>query len=134
MTTTDEYVFLFESQIIAARGKPVFLREISSFYENVLQLLLPDCIVDEAILPKDVILKMEYLKDRDLFDPPKTALFDNEALIYDRLQPLQGSVIPGYLGLTSIAGRRAHLLSDIGGMLMAKEELLPIESSEKKKL
>ncbi|KAK1728121.1 hypothetical protein CaCOL14_000580 [Colletotrichum acutatum] len=121
---TTEYIFLFQSQIIAARGRPVFLREAPSFYENVLQLQLPDCIVDKETLPQNVILKIEYPKDRDLFDPPKTTLFENETLIYDRLQPLQGSVIPRYLGLASIAGRRAHLLSDIGGMSMAEKELL----------
>ncbi|KAK1514122.1 uncharacterized protein CCOS01_14062 [Colletotrichum costaricense] len=121
---TTEYIFLFQSKIIAARGSPAFLREVPSLYENVLELQLPDCIVNEAFLPKNVILKIEYPKDRDLFDPPKTALFENEALIYDRLQPLQGSVIPRYLGLAGIAGRRAHLLSDIGGMSMIKKELL----------
>ncbi|KAI3558186.1 hypothetical protein CABS03_02652 [Colletotrichum abscissum] len=121
---TTEYIFLFQSKIIAARGSPAFLREVPSLYENVLELQLPDCIVNETSLPRNVILKIEYPKDRDLFDPPKTALFDNEALIYDRLQPLQGSVIPRYLGLASIAGRRAHLLSDIGGMSMIKKELL----------
>ncbi|KAK0379012.1 hypothetical protein CLIM01_03647 [Colletotrichum limetticola] len=125
---TTEYIFLFQSKIIAASGRPVFLREVPSLYENVLELQLPDCIVDMATLPKNVILKIEYPKDRDLFDPPKTTLFDSEALIYDRLRPLQGSVIPRYLGLASIAGRRAgrraHLLSDIGGMSMIKKELL----------
>ncbi|KAK1459038.1 hypothetical protein CMEL01_02037 [Colletotrichum melonis] len=121
---TTEYIFLFQSKIIAARGRPVFLREVPSLYENVLELQLPDCIVDMATLPRKMILKIEYPKDRELFDPPKPTLFDNEALIYDRLRPLQGSVIPRYLGLASIAGRRAHLLSDIGGMSMIKKELL----------
>ncbi|OHF00194.1 hypothetical protein CORC01_04602, partial [Colletotrichum orchidophilum] len=50
-------------------------------------------------------------------------LFDNEALIYDRLRILRRNIIPRYLGLTSIAGTRPHLLSDLGGMAMIKEEM-----------
>ncbi|KAK0368170.1 hypothetical protein CLIM01_14473 [Colletotrichum limetticola] len=53
----------------------------------------------------------------------QSGLFDNEASIYHQLQPLQGIIIPKYLGLASIEGKRAHLLSDIGGMAMIKEEM-----------
>ncbi|KAK1639474.1 hypothetical protein BDP81DRAFT_391575 [Colletotrichum phormii] len=84
---SNEYVFSFQSDIIA--------------------LQLPDHV--EETLPKNVVLKIEYPKRRHLFDPVKTGLFNNEALIYNRLRPLQGSIIPRYLGFASITGRRAHL-------------------------
>ncbi|KAJ0162993.1 hypothetical protein CTA2_3676, partial [Colletotrichum tanaceti] len=65
---------------------------------------------DSVNLPQQIVLKKERLDNHDLFD--------NELRVYHQLQSLQGTIIPKYLGLATIDGVRALVLSDIGGISM----------------
>ncbi|KAK1688577.1 hypothetical protein BDP55DRAFT_713393 [Colletotrichum godetiae] len=57
---SNEYIFSVQSDIIAVRGRPIYLGGSKhTFYETVLQLQLPDHVVDKN-LPKNVVLKIEY--------------------------------------------------------------------------
>ncbi|KAE9566300.1 hypothetical protein CGMCC3_g17518 [Colletotrichum fructicola] len=106
-----EYIFEFQSTIIVAHGAPVFIPPDLIFH-HVLRLELGEN--DCPNLPRKVVLKKE--------GPERKDLFDREISIYDQLRPLQGNAIPQYLGLASIEGVRALLLSDIGGVAMSQME------------
>ncbi|KAH9225576.1 hypothetical protein K456DRAFT_1731795 [Colletotrichum gloeosporioides 23] len=120
---STEYVVEFQSTSYVAHGKPVFIPPDLSF-DRVIQLELNE--EDSIILPNRFILKIE--------DPDNKDLFDNEVAVYDRLRSLQGDIIPEFLGVASIAGKRALLLSDIGGMAMMRAEMPRFDNAKLKEL
>lgn len=62
-------------------------------------------------MPTDLIIKQQK--------PDWEAEFDNEIRMYQRLAPLQGSVVPVLYGTVAFEGVRALLLSDLGGRQIA---------------
>ncbi|KAK3905070.1 hypothetical protein C8A05DRAFT_31116 [Staphylotrichum tortipilum] len=70
-------------------------------HSNVLRLHIHRALWDDTIILK----KLKPKWDDE---------FDNEKLMYARLRPLQGSVIPVFFGEASLDGCRALILSDVG--------------------
>lgn len=68
----------------------------------------------EWSLPQQFILKQQ----KDNWEEE----FEAEKSMYYRLRPIQGQVIPEYYGEVTCEGRRALLLSDIGGVNLATAE------------
>ena len=69
-------------------------------------------------LPHNVVVKVTK--------PDWEDEFDNEVMMYHKLQPVQGVVVPVFHGIISVSGRRALLLSDVGG-----KQLLAVTYSER---
>lgn len=103
-------MFDFRSTRITALRGPIFLPP-DLIYQNVLRLSLDD--VNSLGIPRRIILKKE--------DGERSEDFENEIRIYERLQNLQGTIIPEYFGLASIEGVRALVLSDLGGIALFEE-------------
>jgi hypothetical protein len=59
--------------------------------------------------------------------------FNHEIQMYDRLKPIQGVVVPRYYGVATVEeGKRALVLSDIGGRQLAKVSYADISFDELK--
>lgn len=52
---------------------------------------------------------------KQLKSPDWEEEFDTEILMYERLRPLQGSIVPVFYGETKVEGERALVLEDVGG-------------------
>ncbi len=76
----------------------------------------------EWSLPRRLILK----KQKEGWDEE----FETEKETYTKLRPLQGTVIPRYFGELRYEGKRAILLSDIGGACLATPEGLLLEMDD----
>ncbi|KAF5011681.1 hypothetical protein FDECE_2219 [Fusarium decemcellulare] len=70
--------------------------------------------VPEWYLPEDLVLKVE----KDGWNDE----FERERAIYEQLRPLQGITIPRYYGCSDYNGKRALILSNIGGACLATPE------------
>lgn len=77
--------------------------KLPSFLQAWVSVLFP-----KWTLPTTVILKTSK---PDAY--PES--FDNEVSIYKKLKPIQGKVVPVYYGEASFEGKRALVLSDVGG-------------------
>lgn len=60
--------------------------------------------------------------------------FDAEKAAHAKLRPLQGIVIPEYLGELDYGIARAHLLSDEGGASLATPEVALVEATEMERM
>ncbi|KAL6410858.1 Protein kinase-like domain [Ilyonectria robusta] len=60
--------------------------------------------------------------------------FENEKHIYERLQSLQGRVIPHFFGEAQFEGTRALILSEVVGIMPWEQKLPPIQADEFKEL
>ncbi|TQN73260.1 hypothetical protein CSHISOI_02223 [Colletotrichum shisoi] len=109
------HVLEFQSDEIIAYGTPISLPP-DLLFTHILKLTLEHA---HPTLPAQIIAKKQQAGHEDLFD--------NESRVYERLQELQGTAIPRYLGLAKIDGVRAHLLSDIGGAALIEETVPRIE-------
>lgn len=56
--------------------------------------------------------------------------FENEKLMYERLQSLQGRVIPIFYGETECEGARALVLSEVTGIMPWEQKLPPLEARQ----
>jgi hypothetical protein len=73
-----------------------------------------DSSFPEWVLPANIVLKQQ----KDGWDEE----FDTEQATYDKLKCLQGLIIPTCYGQVQCEGRRALVLSDIGGACVATPE------------
>lgn len=97
-------------------------------YPHVLRVTLSD--ETRKGLPSRVVLKKEdeeLLKTRG-DDAPN--LFDAEVMAYRHMQALQGDFIPKFYGVTKVAGSRAMILSDIGGVTLMDENMPSMEEDQ----
>ncbi|KPM42285.1 hypothetical protein AK830_g4282 [Neonectria ditissima] len=60
--------------------------------------------------------------------------FENEKLMYERLQSLQGRVIPKFYGEAQFEGTRALILSEVVGIMPWEQRLPPLQADEFKEL
>ncbi|RSL54194.1 hypothetical protein BHE90_010152 [Fusarium euwallaceae] len=60
--------------------------------------------------------------------------FENEKLMYERLQSLQGRVIPRLYGEAECEGARALILSEITGIMPWEQKLPPLQADQFKEL
>ncbi|KAH6962409.1 hypothetical protein BKA56DRAFT_636733 [Ilyonectria sp. MPI-CAGE-AT-0026] len=60
--------------------------------------------------------------------------FENQKHIYERLQSLQGRVIPYFYGEAQFEGTRALILSEVVGIMSWEQNLLPLQADEFKEL
>lgn len=80
----------------------------------------------EWALPQCVIVKQK----KEGWDKE----FEDEKAMYALLRPLQGVVIPCYLGEVAYGNKRAILLSDIGGAALAEPEGLLLEMPDLRRM
>lgn len=94
------------------------VRRLTSLLPAAAQRMIQNWIPG-LFLPTELIIKKAKVGWEDEFD--------NEVKMYDRLAPVQGSVIPTFHGVVSVDGgtTRAMLLSDVGG-----KQLLVVPYSE----
>lgn len=60
--------------------------------------------------------------------------FENEKTMYERLQSLQGSMIPRFYGEAKFEGTRALILSEVVGIMPWEQKLPPLQCEEFKEL
>ncbi|RSL43495.1 hypothetical protein CEP54_015068 [Fusarium duplospermum] len=70
-------------------------------------------------LPEKVVMKKEA-----------EDLFNNEYMVYQHLQELQGKYIPNCYGVTYVDGSRSLILSDVGGITMMDDRMPLMEDDE----
>ncbi|KAL2174046.1 uncharacterized protein P884DRAFT_209864 [Thermothelomyces heterothallicus CBS 202.75] len=108
---------LLDLQICPSRVARFFgacVNLLPTFAQSWIRAMMP-----EWFLPSRVILKAPK---RDESGYIHTELFDNEARAYDRLKPLQGTIIPKCYGLARYNGLRALILERLGGVSLASPQ------------
>ncbi|KAL2163216.1 hypothetical protein VTH06DRAFT_5272 [Thermothelomyces fergusii] len=88
---------------------------LPSFAQSWVRALLP-----EWFLPSRVVLKAE--KEGNEWKDCSAQLFDNEVRAYNRVKPLQGTVVPKCYGVARYNGRRALVLERLGGVSLASPQ------------
>jgi hypothetical protein len=111
--------FSFQSSNFTGFGNPIQIQP-NHEYPHVLRLQLRDN--PNHSLPHNIILKLED-------DPDNQGFFNTELSCYNKMEALQGIYIPTLLGITSVNGIRALILSDIGGVSMIDERMPYLEES-----
>ncbi|RTE68531.1 hypothetical protein BHE90_017093 [Fusarium euwallaceae] len=121
-----DVTFEFKTHTVTGHGG--FVVSSGNRYPHVLRLTLSD--ETRKSLPSRVILKKEdeELLKRRGDDAPN--LFDAEVMTYRHLQALQGEFIPEFHGVTKVAGSRAMILSDIGGVALMDDHMPSIEEDQ----
>ncbi|KAL2166192.1 hypothetical protein VTG60DRAFT_3152 [Thermothelomyces hinnuleus] len=87
---------------------------LPAFAQSWIRALMP-----EWFLPSRVILKAQKQGESE---EVMAELFDTETRAYDRLKPLQGTVIPKCYGLARYNGSRAMILERLGGVSLASPQ------------
>ncbi|KAH8729146.1 hypothetical protein BGZ61DRAFT_445905 [Ilyonectria robusta] len=77
-------------------------------------------------LPSRVVLKK--------MKPGWLEEFDNEKTMYEKLQSLQGYVIPKFYGEAKFEGTRALIVSEVVGIMPWEQKLPPLQGDEFKEL
>ena len=90
----------------------------------VLKLITP--VFPRWTLPRTFILKMQK--------PDWDDEFENEKGMYARLSAIQGSTIPVCFGETSLDGRRALVLSDVGRVTLCDKPSLQRDRDDMEKM
>ncbi|KJZ77306.1 hypothetical protein HIM_03030 [Hirsutella minnesotensis 3608] len=111
-------IFEFQSQTLCGRGGPVSFPPYF-YFQNVVRLVLEGGNLQG--LPQNIVLKKK--------DAENEPLFETEQRFYEKLQHLQGRVIPRYYGLASVDGTPALVLSDVGGIMMLDEKMPSLAES-----
>lgn len=103
----------------------------SSFDRTVISLLnrlplavkaLAQSVVPYYFLPSRIVIKT--------LKPDWDDEFNNEKHMYERLQPLQGILIPQFFGETECQGTRALILSEVDGVEVCKQKPPFLEPAE----
>ncbi|KAJ4160351.1 hypothetical protein NW754_003476 [Fusarium falciforme] len=136
--------FRFGHSIVSAIGEPndrkhpnVLRLSIlrSPFERTLLTLLLRLPILLQA--PIATLFPGFFLPDRVVLKKAKEGWleeFENEKLMYERLQSLQGRVIPRFYGEAKCEGARALVLSEVIGIMPWEQKLPPLQADEFKEL
>jgi hypothetical protein len=124
--------FQFGRRIVRAIGTAsdnshpnvLILQRQQTWFERILHMLLsylPAAIacwirqnLHEWCLPESIVLKIA----KDGWDDE----FEREKATYEYLRPLQGVTIPRYYGCSDYEGKKALVLSNIGGACLATPE------------
>lgn len=91
------------------------------FIQTIIATIFPGLFLPDRVVLKKV--KPGWLEE-----------FDNEKHIYERLQSLQGRVIPHYFGEAQFEGTRALILSEVVGIMPWEQKLPPLQADEFKEL
>ncbi|KAH8656434.1 hypothetical protein BGZ61DRAFT_540888 [Ilyonectria robusta] len=105
----------FERTIIA------LILSLPAFLQQLIAAIFPG-----FFLPDRVVLKTAK--------PGWLEEFDNEKHMYERLQSLQGRVIPKFYGEAESEGGRTLILSEVVGILPWEQQRPPLEPEKFKKL
>jgi tRNA A-37 threonylcarbamoyl transferase component Bud32 len=81
----------------------------------------------EWFLPDHVVLKMEKPgEEKEIMEE----MFDTEVKVYERLNPLQGVVVPRCYGCLRYNGSRALILQHLGGVSLVSPEAATLRLDE----
>ncbi|KAH6976634.1 hypothetical protein EDB80DRAFT_305601 [Ilyonectria destructans] len=99
----------------------VLILRLPIFLQTLIATIFPGLFLPDRVVLKKV--KPGWLEE-----------FENEKLIYERLQILQGRVIPKFYGEAQFEGTRALILSEVVGIMPWEQKLPPLQADEFKEL